>query len=51
MLHIAEKKEMRKRRKLLGAAMVALTGLLVAATAVAQEKIKGRRPSAWWPIW
>ena len=31
---------MRKRRKLLGAVMVALTGLLVAATAVAQEKIK-----------
>ena len=31
---------MSKRRKLLRAVMVALTGWLVAATAVAQEKIK-----------
>jgi manganese/zinc/iron transport system substrate-binding protein len=40
MLHIGKQKGMRKRRKLIRAVMVASMGLLVAGTAMAQEKIK-----------
>ena len=40
MLHNGKKKEMRMRRNLLSAAMVALAGLLAAETVVAQERIK-----------